>query len=105
MELKALAAKPQLELVTVDDPVIVEAYGEPLEFYMWDRQDIPTYLKLSQIKDDQLAIFDIVKTIVLDQAGQPVLGPGDVLPIEIMIPVIKAAVAKLGNKKPLTSAT
>jgi hypothetical protein len=102
MELKALAAKPKLELVTVDTEAVVAAYGEPLEFWMWDRQDIPTYLKLAQLKEDNSAIFNIVKEIVLDSDGNPVLSDGEMLPIEIMIPVLQAAVKRLGNKKPQT---
>lgn len=104
MQLKQLAAKPKLELVVVDKPVIVEAYGEPLEFYMWDRQDLPTYLKLAQIKEDQTQIFDIVKDVVLDDQGKRVLADGEMLPVEIMIPVLEAAINKLGNKTPQTSA-
>ena len=103
MQLKELAQKPNLELVTVDPPVIVEAYGEPLEFYMMDRQDLPTYLKLAQIKDNQEEIFEIVKDIVLDDKGKRVLGDGELLPVDIMVPVLEAAIQRLGNMKPQTS--
>jgi hypothetical protein len=103
MQLKELAQKPKLELVTVDTPVIVEAYGEPLEFYMMDRQDLPTYLKLAQIKDNQEEIFEIVKDIVLDDKGKRVLGDGELLPVDIMVPVLEAAIQRLGNMKPQTS--
>ena len=103
MQLKELAQKPKLELVTVDTPVIVEAYGEPLEFYMMDRQDLPTYLKLAQIKDNQEEIFDIVKDIVLDDKGKRVLSDGELLPVDIMVPVLEAAIQRLGNMKPQTS--
>lgn len=104
MQLKELAAKPKLELVVVDTPVIVQAYGEALEFYMWDRQDLPTYLKLAQIKENPDEIFEIVKDVVLDQQGKPVLGTEDRLPVDIMIPVLEAAIQQLGNKTPQTSA-
>lgn len=103
MQLKELAKKPKLELVTVDTPVIVEAYGEPLEFYMMDRQDLPTYLKLAQIKDNQEEIFEIVKDIVLDDKGKRVLSDGELLPVDIMVPVLEAAIKRLGNMKPQTS--
>ncbi len=103
MQLKELAQKPKLELVTVDTPVIVEAYGEPLEFYMMDRQDLPTYLKLAQIKDNQEEIFNIVKDIVLDDKGKRVLSDGELLPVDIMVPVLEAAIQRLGNMKPQTS--
>jgi hypothetical protein len=104
MQLKELATKPKLEQVIVDNPVIVEAYGEPLEFYMWDRQDLPTYLKLAQIKDNQEQIFDIVKEVVLDDQANRVLGDGEMLPVDIMVPVLEAAIRRLGNNKPQTSA-
>jgi hypothetical protein len=103
MELKALAAKPKLVKVEVNSEAVVAAYGESLEFWMWDRQDIPTYLKLAQLKEDKTAIFNIVKDIVLCSEGKPVLNNGEILPIEIMLPVLEAAVKQLGNKKPLTS--
>jgi hypothetical protein len=103
MQLKELAQKPKLERVTVTDEVVVKAYGEPLEFYMWDRQDLPTYLKLANMKDNQDQLFDVVKDVVLDEAGKRVLGDGELLPVDIMVPVLAAAMAQLGNIKPQTS--
>ena len=104
MELKKLATKPNLIKVIVDKDTIVEAYGEPLEFYMWDRQPLPTYLRLSQLQEDELAIFEIMKDLVLDEKGNGVLNDGEMLPIEIMVPVIETALKQLGNKLPQTSA-
>ena len=74
MQLKELAQKPKLELVTVTDETVVQAYGEPLEFYMWDRQDLPTYLRIAQLKEDQTQLFDVVKDVVLDEQGRIVTG-------------------------------
>ena len=104
MQLKELAQKPKLELVTVTDETVVKAYGEPLEFYMWDRQDLPTYLRIAQLKEDQTQLFDVVKDVVLDEQGNRVLGDGEQLPVDILVPVLYAAMAKLGNKQPQTSA-
>lgn len=104
MQLKELAAKPKLERVIVDDEVIVKAYGEPLEFYMWDRQDLPTYLKIATLKEDQTQLFEIVRDVVLDEQGNRVLGDGEQLPVDIMVPVLYAAMGKLGNTIPQTSA-
>lgn len=103
MELKQLATKPQLEKVTVDDQKVVAAYGEPVVFYMYDRQDLPTYLKLAQLKDDQTELFSVVKQLVLDSDGNTVLNDGEMLPMDILVPVLEAAVAQLGNTKPQTS--
>lgn len=104
MQLKELAQKPKLQKVTVTDEVVVTAYGEALEFYMWDRQDLPTYLKIAQLKDDESGLFDIVKDVVLDDQGKRVLGNGEQLPVDILVPVLTAAMAQLGNKQPQTSA-
>ena len=104
MELKQLAVVPTLTKVTVDKPIVVEAYGEPIEFWMYDRQDLPTYLKLAQLNGDNDAIFEIIKDVVLDADGNRVLDNGAQLPLDIMIPVLECAVAQLGNTVPLTSA-
>lgn len=103
MQLKELAKKPKLEKVIVDDEKIIELYGEPLEFFMWDRQELPTYLKLSQMREDELAIFNIVKEVILDENGNQVLNDGELLPIEITVPVLEAAFKHLGNRIPQTS--
>lgn len=103
MQLKELAQKPKLELVTVDTPVIVEAYGEPLEFYMMDRQDLPTYLKLAQIKDNQEEMWAILKDLLLDDKGKQVLTGTKSMPVEIMVPVISKAVEALGKATPQTT--
>lgn len=104
MNLKELKAKPQLIQVTVDDPMVVEAYGEPVEFWMYDRQDLPTFLKLSQVNDNREYIMEIVRELVLDEKGKPILEEGDVLDIEILMKVIEAVVTRLGNFRSQTSA-
>jgi hypothetical protein len=103
MQLKELAKAPTLKKVTVDDAVIVQAYGEPIEFYMHDRQDLPTYLKLAQIKDDQTEMWAVLKELLLDEKGQRILSGNEVMPVEIMVPVIGKAVEELGNTQPQTS--
>lgn len=102
MQLKELAAKPKLNKITLDTDHIVALYGEPLEFYMWDRQDVPTFLKIIQMKEDKLAIFNLLKDIVLDDAGEPVLQEGEMLPMEVMVAVIEGVVKNLGNSQPQT---
>ena len=104
MNIKELARKPQLKKITVDSEIIVEAYGEPVDFWMYDRQQIPTYLQLAQLKDDQAAIFDIIKKIIMDETGKPALSDGEMLPIDIMLPILQAVIGELGNAQPLTSA-
>ena len=45
MKLAELAAEPKLIPITLDDADIVEKYGEPLEFWIWDRQPIDSFNK------------------------------------------------------------
>lgn len=104
MELKELATKPKLVKVTVDHDVIVAAYGEPIDFWMWDRQDLPTYLKLAQVKENQEELFEVLKKLVLDSEGNHILADGKIMPQEIMVPVIEKAVEQLGKASPQTSA-
>jgi hypothetical protein len=40
MKLEKLASKPQLIKLIIDDAEIIEEFGEPLEFWTWDRQPI-----------------------------------------------------------------
>jgi ubiquinone biosynthesis protein Coq4 len=99
MKLKDLAQKPQLMKITVDDELVVTAFGEPVEFWMYDRQDLPTFMKLSKMKDDEGTLLEIVRELVLDEDGKRVLKDGHVLPIEILVKVIEAMIANLGNFK------
>lgn len=104
MKLKDLAAKPTLLKVVVEKEAIVKAYGEPLEFYMWDRQDLPTFLQLATMRDDPVQLFEIIRKLVLDEDGKPVLEADDRLPVDIMVPVIETVVERLTNFTPKTSA-
>ena len=103
MKLKDLAKKPTLVKVTVDTDNIIKMYGEPLEFWMWDRQDLPTFLQLASLKDNPVELFKLIKDLVLDEDGSKVLGD-EMLPVEIMVPVIEAAVKNITNFTPQTSA-
>lgn len=103
MNIKQLAAKPKLIKVAIDSEQILSLYGEPLEFWMYDRQNIPTFMKIVALKDDQTQVFDLIKDVVLDEEGKKVLEDGEMLPIEVMVPVVEGIISKLGNLKPLTT--
>lgn len=98
MDLRAVAAKPKLERVIIDKPEIVAAVGEPLEFYMWDRQSMATYVRLSNTnKNDLNLLLAEVKRLVLDSEGNPMLAEDDELPIDVLTETVNAVVARLGN--------
>lgn len=98
MKLRELAKKPQLIKITIDDAEIVAEYGEAIEFWTWDRQPMDVFLKLSQINtEDPKSIVEIVRGLILDEDGQPII-EGDVgLPVKILMAVITKVVENLGK--------
>lgn len=99
MKLSALAAKPQLIPVIVDDEAIVKKYGETLEFYIYDRQDMDTFMKLATMEgeEDMSVLGDVVQKMILDEKGNPIVKDGNVLPVDVMLKVIEKTVRYLGN--------
>lgn len=103
MKIQQLAAQPQLKQVTIDTDFIVKAYGEPLEFWMYDRLDIPVWMRLASLKDDQSQLMGLLRDILRDEEGNLVLKENEMLPIDILQAVVEAVVANLGNFQAQTS--
>jgi hypothetical protein len=105
MKLSEIAKKQILIKITLDNEEIIKLYDEPVEFWMWDRQDVPVFLKMAQLKNDEVAIMNIIREIILDEKAQPMLKENEVLPIEIVTPLVTAILAHLGNWKSQTTVT
>jgi hypothetical protein len=85
MKLKELAIKPQLTKITIDSEELVEKYGETIEFFVLDRLPLDKYTKLASVKtDDFSSMIDLVKELVLDEDGNPVMDDEHVLPTDIL---------------------
>jgi len=98
MQLKDLAKEPQLIKISLDDEDTVKEYGEPVEFYTWDRQPMSVYLKMAQIDANNTAeIFDTIKNLILDEDGNSVLEDNTGLPAQVMIKVLNTVVETLGK--------
>lgn len=103
MKLAQLAATPKLVKITIDDEETVQAYGEPVDFWIYDRQDMDTFMKLANVGEDNMGeIVSIVNEMVRDEDGKPVLSDGKALPTTLTLKVIEQVVTQLGN---LTSQT
>jgi hypothetical protein len=98
MKLTQLAAKPTLVKITLDEEKIVQAYGEPLEFWVYDRQDLDSFVKIATLdvsQFDKLASF--INTMILDEDGNPVVKEGFALPNDVMMAAIQKVVDALGK--------
>lgn len=98
MKLKELAAKPQLTEIIIDDKDIVEKYGETLSFYIQDRLPIETYTRLASVQtDDAGQMYEVIKELILDDDGQPVMSDGNVLPMDVMTAAVVKVTDNLGK--------
>jgi hypothetical protein len=98
MKLSELAREPQLVKVVLDDADLVADYGEAIEFWTWDRQPMDSFMKLASVNpDDTSTILFAVRSLVLDEAGRPVLSEKTSLPTRVMLRVIAKVVDGLGK--------
>jgi hypothetical protein len=104
MDLKSVAKKPQLQCIKLDSDQILNTYGEPLEFYMWDRFSMTDYMKISSIdQKDTSGMLAVVYDLVCDAEGNTMLDEDDQLPPAVMVDMINAVVDHLGNLAGQTS--
>ena len=98
MKLSALAKKPQLEKITIDDEAIVEKYGESPEFYIYDRYEMDVYMRLMNTEENDFhRMSQVCKELIMNEDGTPMLEKDDILPGDISIKVVETVIQHLGN--------
>lgn len=98
MKLSQLAAKPQLVPFTLDDEEVVKEYGEPIEFYSYDRQPLDTFMKLANAQQQDLGtMIEIIRTLILDDHGKEIISKDNMLPSNILLKAIAKIVERLGK--------
>jgi len=98
MKLSQLTAKPQLILVQLDDAETIKEFKEPIEFHTWDRQPMDIFMKLASATQENTGnIIDIVKTLILDENGKPVLTDDVMLPTNVLMRAITKVTEMLGK--------
>jgi len=98
MKLKALAKQAELIKLTIDDEEIVEKYGEPLDFYVYDRQPMETFLKFAASgTQDITTMGQIMKDMILDEDATPVITDGYMLPSNVLVAAFSKLVTQLGK--------
>lgn len=104
MKLTQLAARPQLIKITLDDEDTVTNYGDALEFWIYDRQDLETFAKLAMVDAKQFdKLAGLINEMILDEDGSPVVKNGLVLPSDVLMKAIQKVVDVLG--KPIATST
>lgn len=105
MKLSALAKEPKLVKIEIDDSIIVETYGEIIEFWIYDRVDMETFMALASLEGEKniSEVINLMKNLILDDQGKPVMSDKKFLPNDIMIKAVEKTVQALGNFATLTS--
>ena len=98
MQLSKLAAKPQLLKFVLDNEEIVAQYGEPVEFYSWDRQPLTVFMSLANAgADNNAEMFSIMRGLILDERGRQIITDDNMLPTKILLAAVSKLVESLGN--------
>lgn len=98
MKLSQIAAEPQLIELSLDDKEIIKEFGEPLTFYTWDRQPMEVFMRLANMNEKNTGdLINVVKTLILDEEGKPVLNDKNMLPTKILLKVITKVTDQLGK--------
>lgn len=98
MKLSEICSEPQLIQLSIDDKDTVKQYGEPLVFYTWDRQPMDVFMRLANVDGKNTGdLIAIVKTLILDDAGNPVLNDKNMLPTSVMMKAISKVTEQLGK--------
>jgi hypothetical protein len=98
MKLSQLTAKPQLIDIHIDDEDTIKEFGEPIEFWTWDRQPMDVFMKLANASgQDTSGIIGIVRTLILDEKGKEILKNDEMLPTHVLMKAIAKVTELLGK--------
>jgi hypothetical protein len=98
MKLSQITAEPQLVEISLDDKDIVKQYGEALVFYTWDRQPMDVFMRLANLDQKNTGeLINVVKTLILDEEGKPILNDKNMLPTGVLMKAIAKVTEQLGK--------
>lgn len=98
MKLSELAKKPKLIELTISKQELVEKYGDELTFFMYDRQSLDIFTKLANATQDNVGEYmTILKDIIVNEDGQPVMDGEMVLPIDVLTEAMSLIGERLGK--------
>lgn len=98
MKLSEISVKPKLIKLDIDDKDVIEQYGEPIEFYVYDVQPMKTFMQMATVEDKGIGdLAEVVVDLVLDENGKPMIKDDEIPPAGIMVKVISKVIEQLGN--------
>jgi len=98
MKLKELATKPQLIEVSIDKEEIVEKYGDSISFFIQDKIPLEQYTKMAALDhSDGGQLIDMMKDLILDETGLPVMVDGNILPMDVLNAAVEKVTESLGK--------
>jgi hypothetical protein len=95
MNIEDLKLKPEVAKFSLDSEDIIAAYGEAIDFYMYDHFSLTRYFDFfrAQNEGDTSKLSELVKDMILDVKGKPILDKHHELPIDIFT----AAIIKISD--------
>lgn len=98
MNIKDVVKKPELTRIELNSDVIVEKYGEPLEFYVYDIQPMDVLMRMSTLTEEHLdELIQAAESLILDEEGNPVCADGYTLPLDVKVAAIQEVGSFLGK--------
>lgn len=98
VKLTTLASKPKLVRIELDDEQIREAYGDAIEFYVYDRQPLEVFAGLATAKAENIGdMIKQVRDLILDEKGKPVMSDTLMLPSDVLLKAVNRVVETLGK--------
>lgn len=98
MKLSEISSIPKLVEVTLEDKDTIKEYGEPLVFYTYDRQPMDVFVRLANVNENNTGdLIDIIKHLIMNEDGKPILTDNNMLPIKIMMKAIAKVTEQLGK--------
>jgi hypothetical protein len=105
MDISKFAKKPTLTKIVMDEPEVVETYGEVIEFHMLDQMSISTYFEFYRLQQEQNSdkLNDLLRKIVLKEDGTPALAEEEIFPVDLTLGLLVKINEFLGKSKAKTS--
>ena len=98
MKLSQIAKEPTLVELKLEDKETVKEFGEALVFYTWDRQPMDVFMRLANLDQKNTGdLINVVKTLILDDEGKPVLSDKNMLPTSVLMKAIAKVTEQLGK--------